>query len=229
MNKKIGVVEGSKSDTYAQKYVEKGCEIIKYNSRIDMIKAFDANEIDCAVVDKNHADVLAREYDTLEVLPDVLGEDSFAFYMLESKRVYTIMLNKALAALKENGTVDEIVNGYLSDPEYEYEFASEHDTSNGTFNISLDPSMYPYVYAADEEHPMPRGIAIALVDAICEYLGCGYTFMPVTTLSLNSTLYLGTADFSIGTFTPLTAEASGMAIVESDPIMTYSHAIVVKK
>ncbi len=229
VNKSIGVIKGSKSAAFAQVYTEAGCEIIEYNSRIDMIKAFDASEIDCAVVDKNHADALAKENEGFKVLDVTADEESYAFYMLDNKRVYTIMLNKALEELRENGVLDEIIKGYLSDPGYEYDFAQEVDDSNGSFTISIDPSSYPYVYAADEVHRMPRGIAIAIVDAVCEHLGCGYTFLPVTTGSLGSTLYMGTADFSIGSFVPASYEGLGMSVIESDPIMTYTHAIVAKK
>ena len=228
-NKKIGVVRGSESDTYSRKFIENGCEIIGYKSRLDMVKAFDADEIDCAIMDENHAKVLVSENDSLRVLENVSEQkESFGFYMLEAKRVYTIMLNKALAELKSNGTLDEIVNGYLSDPGYKYEFSEELDDSNGSFTISLDASLYPYVYAADKDHELPYGIALAVIDALCKHLGCGYTLYPVTTNSLNSTLHLGTADFAIGSFTPVHS-ASGAKVVKSDPILTYSHAIVVKK
>ncbi|MBQ4137681.1 MAG: transporter substrate-binding domain-containing protein, partial [Clostridia bacterium] len=188
ISKKIGVIRGSKSDEYSRKFTENGCEIIGFKSRLDMVKAFDAGEIDCAIMDENHAKEVVRENTNLKVLESVSEQkDSFGFYMLEAKRVYTIMLNKALAELKENGKLDEIVNGYLNDPEYEYDFPESFDTSNGFFKISLDPSLYPYVYAADEDHVMPYGIAIAVIDAVCEHLGCGYELVPVTSNSLNST------------------------------------------
>lgn len=228
-NVKIGVIDGSKSEALAQKYVENGCETVKFDSRNGIVEAFEAGEIDCTILDENLAKLLVKENDTLEIRGEALGEDTLTFSMPKSKKVYTIMLNKALAALKKDGTFDEIVNGYLSDPEYVYDFAEELDNSNGSFTISLDPGVYPYVFPADESHEIPRGIALALIDAICKYLGCDYTLLPVTSSSLASTLMMGLADFSVGSYDIPTKEAAGVEIVETDPILTYNHVIVVKK
>lgn len=227
-DKVIGVIEGSKSEQLVESYTENGCEIKPYSSRVEIVAAFESDEIDCAILDEYHAEAFVRDYGTYELLEDRLGEgDTFSFTTLASKKVYTIMLNKALSALRENGKLDSIVNGYLSDPEYKYEFAEELDNSNGTFTVSLDSSLYPYTYPADETHTDPRGIALAIIDAVCEHLGCDYVLLPTTTASLSSTLVLGVADFSIGSY--FFPEIQGMEIVETEPILTYKHAIVIKK
>lgn len=226
-NVKIGVIEGSKSETLVQKYTEKGCEIVSLSSRLDIAAAFENGDIDCAVMDENHAKQFVAENDFCEIRGESLGEDTLAFSTLQSNKVYHIMLNKALAALKEDGTIDKIVEGYLRDSEYAYEFADKLDNSNGSFVISIDPSMYPYVFPVDNEHDEPRGIELALIDAICKYLGCDYTLLTVTTASLSSSLRTGFADFSVGSYD--LGNDIGETILETDPILTYNHVIVVKK
>lgn len=227
-NVKIGVIDGSKGVDLANTYAERNCEIIRYDSRVELKEAFENDEIDCALLDENHAAAFVSDNDGYKLLDDRIGdEENYAFSTLATKKVYKIMLNKALATLREDGTLDSIVNGYLNDPEYVYEFATELDNSNGSFTIALDPSLYPYVYPADETHDMPRGIELAVIDAVCRYLGCDYTLITPTTSSLASTLITGIADFAIGSYILPTVE--DLEIVETDPVLTYRHAIVTKK
>lgn len=228
-NVKIGVIDCSKSEAFVQKYKENGCEIIELESRVEILKAFANGEIDCAIMDENHAKQLISETPELELRGEALGEDTLTFSVLKSNKVYKIMLDKALAALKADGTVDAIVNGYLNDPDYEYEFADKLDASNGSFMISIDSSMYPYVFPAEDEYDRPDGIALALIDAMCEYLGCDYSLATITTSSLSSSLRMGFSDFAIGSYALENMAGYEDDIVETEPILTYNHVIVVKK
>ncbi len=229
VNKKIGVIEGSETGAFAEKYTENGCEILKYSSYISLEEAFAQGKIDCAILDENFAKARASVNNTLEILPGTLGEGTYSFAAVKSKKVYNVMLNKALDVLIEDGTVDNIVNGYLNDYEYEYDFAQESDGSNGSFTIAIDPGAVPYVFPADESHENPRGISIALVDALCSSLGIEYTYLTVASTSLADALRMGVADFAIGAFDFKNDVEGNEEILQSTVLLTYNHVIVVKK
>lgn len=227
-NMKVGVIAGSKSELYAQKYTENGCEIIALSSRTEISESLANGEIDCAVMDENHARQFVAHNDFCEIKSEPFGEEAIAFSMLQSNKVYQIMLNKAIAALRADGTLDAIVEGYLNDPTgYNYEFSEKLDNGNGSFSIAIDPSMYPYVFPVDETHSEPFGIELAVIDAVCRYIGCDYSLLTLTTLSLSTALRVELADFAIGSYNP--QNEYGEAIVETEPILTYGYVIVVKK
>ncbi len=224
----IGVIESTKSDVFASKYTESGCEILKYSSYVTLEQALATGEIDCAVLDENHAKARIKKGADIKIVAKPLGQDTLTFATAKSKKIYNIMLNKALEALTAEGKVDEIVNAYLEDNDYVYKFAENVDGSNGSFTIALDPTQTPYVFPADESHEMPGGISLALIDTICEHLGCSYTLVPLSGSSLAPSLRMGMADFAIGSF-DLENGGDFEELQESNPILTYNHVIVIKK
>lgn len=229
-NKKIGVIASTKSDVFASKYTQNGCEILKYSSYIGLEKALEAGEIDCAVMDENTAKARAKQGAEIKIVEQAIGQDTLTFVTAESKRVYNVMLNKALESLTADGTIDEIINAYLEDNNYVYEYAENTDESNGSFTIVIDPAQVPYVFPSDETREKPGGINLALIDAICSSLGCGYTLLPLSGESLASSLRMGIADFAIGSFDLENTDQEGVELLmESTPVLTYNHVIVTKK
>ena len=228
-NLKIGVIESTKSDVFANKYTQNGCEILKYSSYIGLEEALGTGEIDCAILDENHANARIKSGADIKITAQPLGQDTLTFTTVKSKKIYNIMLNKALEELVADGKVEEIVTAYLEDDDYVYKFAENVDSSNGSFTIALDPTQTPYVFSADESHDMPGGISLALIDIICERLGCSYTLLPLSGSSLASSLRMGIADFAIGSFDLENVGGDFEEIQESTPILTYNHVIVIKK
>lgn len=228
-NKNIGVIRGSQSIPIAKVFSEEqGCTLTAFYNPDEFDKAFDSGTIDCAILDRNIANSFVKEYTGYTVSQDSVGEGHLTFSTLETKKIYKIMLDKALAALKEDGTLDEIVNGYLSDEAYEYELSKERDNSNGEFIIALDTEFLPYT--TDDGLNITGGLAVAVIDAVCVYLGCDYTILPITTSSMATALRTGTADFTVGSFDDQMNEYfKDTPIIESEPILTYDYAIVSKK
>ncbi len=226
--KNVGVIAGSKSSMNTEKYTVNGTVIVPFESSANIADALDSGEIEYAILDENHAKEFVKKNASYEICSEAFGEDAVAFSMLESNKVYSIMLQKALSALKADGTIDAIVDGYLNDPEYKYDFTKPLDNGNGTFIIAIDSSMYPYVVPYDVEHDgLPYGIELAIIDAVCRYVGCDYVLQTLTTESLPGALKMEIADFAIGSYDPL--NGYGENIIESAPLFTYAYVIVGKK
>ncbi len=229
VNLKIGVIESSTSDRVSQKYAENGCEILKYSSVNKLRAALESKEITCAIIDENIANAIIKEDNSFEIKGEPLAQDSIAFCATNDKKFYRVLFNKALAELKESGKLDEIINGYLSDPDYKYEYVTEGEANNGTITIALDSTLIPYVYPRDEKHEIPEGIYLALIDSLCASIGFKYSFATLTTSSLAGALRMGLADLAIGSFDLANPTSGTDTIEQTDPILSFNHIILVKK
>ena len=223
-NLNIGMIKNSKStDKLGSYHADKNCEFAEYPTLSGIDNAFALQEIDCAVLDRNVADSFASAYTGYTVLDDSLGEGAVTF--ATTSKIYKIMLDKALAALKENGTIDGIINSYFKDKNYKY-VPKELDDSNGDFLIALDVELTPY--CENDGEYVTGGIALSILDAICEYLGCNYTVLPATTAEIAKAIKNGTADFALGDFVTSTTNET-TEIFETEPVFTFDYAIVTKK
>ena len=228
-NIKIGVIEASTSDIIAQKYTETGCEILKYTSVNKLRAALSNKEIECAIIDENIANAIIREDSTFEIKGEPLAQDNITFAATKDKKFYRILFNKALTELKESGKLDEIVNGYLNNPDYKYEYLTEGEANNGTITIALDSTLIPYVYPADETREVPEGIYLALLDSLCGSIGFKCSFATLTISSLSGALRMGLADLALGSFDLDNTSQDIYAIEQTDPILSFNHVIMIKK
>ena len=224
----IGLIHSSKAVIELEKYVkENGCELLGFNSLSDLNEGLSLGAINCAVIDRNIADAFTAAYPGYSISSEAFGEGAVTFAALESKKVYTIMLDKAIAALKEDGTIDKIFDKYFKDKNHEYTH-KKLDNSNGEFIIAIDPNLAPYF--DNDGLNISGGPLLEILDAVCEYLGCDYTLLPVKTSDMTMTLINGNADFAIGDFDSGITELVGLRpILETKPVIAFDYVIVSKK
>ena len=220
----IGMVENSKStDLLSSYHTDNNCDFVEYPTLAGIESAFALEEIDCAVLDRNVANSFVQKYTGYTVLEDSLGEGAITF--ATTSKIYKIMLDKTLTALKEDGTIDSIVNSYFKDKNYKYA-PKELDDSNGDFLIAVDVELTPY--CENDGTYVTGGVAISILDAVCEYLGCNYTLFPATTSEIAKAIKNGTVDFALGDFITSTTNPTN-EVFETDPVITFDYAIVTKK
>ncbi len=223
-NLNIGMIKNSKStDTLSSYHTDKNCDFVEYPTLSGIDNAFTLKEIDCAILDRNIANSFASAYPGYTVLDDSVGEGAVTF--ATTSKIYKIMLDKTLTTLKENGTIDSILNSYFKDKNYKYT-PKELDDSNGDFLIALDVELTPY--CENDGTYVTGGVALSILDAICEYLGCNYTVLPATTAEIAKALKTGTADFALGDFITSTTNETN-ELLETEPVITFDYAIVTKK
>ncbi len=220
----IGMVKNSKStDVLSSYHTDKNCNFAEYPTLPDIDNAFTLKEIDCAVLDRNVANSFVSAYPGYTVLDDSVGEGAITF--ATTSKIYKIMLDKTLTALTADGTIDSIVNSYFKDKNYKYT-PKELDDSNGDFVIALDVELTPY--CENDGTYVTGGVALSILDAICEYLGCNYSLLPATTSEIAKALKTGTADFALGDFVTSTTSDTN-ELFETDPVITFDYAIVTNK
>ena len=228
-NLDIGIILGSGiSPELEYYYEEKNCEVFGYYTLADIQTAFKNGTIDCAVLDNNVANSFVETYSGYTASTEAVGEGKIEFVLSESKKAYQLMLDKAIDALTADGTIDGIVNGYFKDKNYKYT-PKNLDNSNGEFKIALDTPITPY--CENDGLNVTGGPALAILDAVCEYLGCSYKFVPTKTSDFASKLKNGTVDFALGDLHDevLKDENAKQTILKTKPVIEFDYVIVSKK
>ena len=113
--KKIGVQMGTTGDLYVTDNIE-GAVISRFSKGLDAAMDVMNGRLDAVVIDAAPAAEFAKVSDTLTVLPELLnsGNEQYAIALPKGEDETLAAFNKALAELKEDGTIDAILAKYLA-------------------------------------------------------------------------------------------------------------------
>lgn len=112
--KKIATQLGSTGESAAQEaYGEENVQ--SFNKNMDAIVALNNDKVDAVVLDVQAAEKFAEANDGLKVLEENLADDEYAMALDKNNDKLLEEVNKAIAELKEDGTLDEIINKYMED------------------------------------------------------------------------------------------------------------------
>ena len=85
-----------------------------YNKGADAVQALVSGKVDCVVIDSEPAKEFVEANDGLKILDTEYVEEEYAICVAKDNDVLLNQINEALDKLKSNGTIDEIVNKYIS-------------------------------------------------------------------------------------------------------------------
>ena len=110
--KKIGVQLGTTGDLLSSDMV--GDENVeRYNKGFEAVQALLQDKVDAVVIDGAPAKVFVAQSEGLVILEEALSQEEYAIAVKKGNTELLEKLNTALAELKEDGTIDEIVNKYI--------------------------------------------------------------------------------------------------------------------
>ncbi len=147
--KTIGVQLGTTGDIYASDYEEEGSTIERFNKGNDAIQALLQGKIDCVIIDEQPAKAFVANTTGLKILEEPFAEEDYAICVSKGKRRAVPQINEALAQLKADGTLDNIVKNYIGDDtkgQSPYESPADVDRSNGTLVMATNAYFEPYEY-----------------------------------------------------------------------------------
>ncbi len=113
---KIAVQEGTTGDTYVSEEVE-GAEISRFKRAVDAAMDLKNGKVDAVVIDDQVAKDLIAEMDGLKILDEALTEEQYAIAMPKGKADLVAQVNKVIADLQANGTMDTIKKAYIDKDE----------------------------------------------------------------------------------------------------------------
>ena len=110
---KIGVQQDTTGDIYTtDDYGDSA--VTRYNKGADAVQALVSGKVVCVVIDSEPAKEFVEANDGLKILDTEYVEEEYAICVAKDNDVLLNQINEALDKLKSNGTIDEIVNKYIS-------------------------------------------------------------------------------------------------------------------
>ena len=229
VGKKIGVQLGTTGDIYVSDYEgdEAGTVVERYNKANDAVMALKQGKIDCVVIDGQPAAKFVEKNDDLMILPDEFTQEEYAIAISKDNPELTAAINEALASMKEDGTLDNIIANYIGDDTkgtMPYEKDEDADRSNGKLVMATNAAFEPYEYY---EGTTIVGIDADMAQAVCDRLGYELEIQDMEFDSIINAVSSGKADIGVAGMT--VTEDRLKSIDFSDSYTTATQVVIVRK
>lgn len=170
---KIGVQIGTTGDIYASDYEKDGSGTIveRYNKGVDAVQALKLGKLDCVIIDEQPAKVFVEKNENLRLLEEEFANEDYAICIDKSNTELKEKINGALATLKENGTLIDIIENYTGSDEIKGTksyMKKDVKRPNGTLRVATNAAFPPYESYIDG---VMTGVDIDVMQAICDELG----------------------------------------------------------
>ena len=224
---KIGVQLGTTGDTYATTFEgdEAGTTIIRYPKGADAVQALKTNKIDCVIIDNLPAENFVAKNPDLMILEEEFTVEEYAI-ALKKNSALTEKINDALAKLKADGTLDQIIENYIGEDDVKGTMPyikKDVERPNGKLIMATNAYFPPYEYYSGGDIV---GIDADIAQAICDELGYELEIKDMEFDAIIPAIESGKADFG----------AAGMTVTEdrlknvdfTDSYATAKQVIIVK-
>lgn len=204
--KKIGVQLGTTGDTYvSDDYKDDGAtEIERYKKGADAVQSLKQGKIDCVVIDSEPAKAFVEQNKDLTILDTEYAAEEYAIAIAKDNSDLKEQINSALAELKSDGTLDQIVANYIGDDTVgtcPYESPADTDRSNGKLVMATNAAFKPYEYY---ENNKIVGIDAEMAQAVADKLGMELEILDMDFDAIINAVQSGKADIG----------AAGMTVTE---------------
>lgn len=204
--KTVGVQLGTTGDLMMSEEVGKAdglnlAGVEQYSKAADAVQALLTNKIDAVCIDDQVAkNFVAANPDELTMLDTAYSEESYAIAVSKDNPELTEKLNSAIAELKEDGTLDAILNKYIAKEEGATGYVSPEGTEypNGTLVMATNAAFDPYEYIENGE---VVGIDAEFAKALCDKLGYDLEIEDMEFDSIIAAVNSGKADFGMAGMT----------------------------
>jgi len=223
----IGVQMGTTGDIFASDYEKEGSTIERYNKGADAIVALNQNKIDCVIIDSEPAKAFVEANKGLKILDEAFAVEEYAICVSKKNSDLTKKINEALADLKEDGTIEQIIKNYIGDDTKgtcPYVSPADVDTSKGELHMATNAFFEPYEFYDGKK---VVGIDAMIAQAICDKLGYKLVIDDMDFDSIITAVQSGKADFGMAGMT--VTEERLKEIDFTDTYTTATQVIIVKE
>ena len=109
---KIGVQLGTTGDIYATDDFGKD-RVLSYNHGNEAVAALIGGSIDCVIIDNEPAKAFVANNEGLKILDTSYADEDYAICFAKDNTQLKDAVNKAIAELTEDGTIDSIIAKYI--------------------------------------------------------------------------------------------------------------------
>lgn len=222
--KRIGVQLGTTGDIYAEDVPDATIE--RFNKGADAVIALQQGKVDVVIIDDQPAKVFAEQNDDIQILDEPFEIEDYAICVSKDKPELTEAMNAAIKELKEDGTLQSILDYYIGGVETAKPYTSPAgvDHSKGTLTMATNAAFPPYEYWENEQI---MGVDPDFARAICDKMGYDLKIEDVDFDAIITSVQTGKADFG----------AAGMSVTEdrlknidfTESYCTATQVMIVKK
>lgn len=223
----IGVQLGTTGDIFASDYEEEGSTIERYNKGADAILALNQGKVDCVIIDNEPAKAFVEANEGLKILEEAFAVEDYAICISKDKKDLTAEFNSALADLKKDGIIDQIIKNYIGDDTKgtcPYVSPEDVDTSKGELHMATNAFFEPYEFYDGET---VVGIDAMIAQAICDKLGYKLVIDDMDFDAIITAVQEGKADFGMAGMT--VTDERLKEIDFTDTYTTATQVIIVKE
>ena len=231
-DKTVGVQLGTTGDIYMSDAVGNADDlniagVEEYNKAADAVQALLSGKIDAVCIDDQVAkNVVAVNPDSLVVLDTPYATEDYAACVAKGNDQLTEAMNAAIAELKNNGTLDAILDKYINKTEGAVGYVTPEGTEypNGELTMATNATFEPYEYIENGE---VIGLDVDFAKAICDQMGYKLVVEDMEFDAIIPAVQSGKADFGMAgmTVTPERAESINF----TDSYCTGVQSIIVRK
>lgn len=201
--KNIGVQIGTTGDIYASDYEgdKAGTKITRFNKGTDAVQALKQGKVDCVIIDEQPALAFINKNSELSILEEEFALEEYAICVAKENKELTSSINDALAKLKEDGTLAEIISNYIGDDtkgKSPYESPKDVNRENGTLTMATNVAFPPYEYY---ENGIATGIDVDMAQAVADELGMELVISDMEFDSIIIAVQSGKADIGVAGMT----------------------------
>lgn len=166
--KKIGVQLGTTGDIYATDI--KDVKMERFNKGADAVQSLKQGKIDCVIIDEQPAKVFVEKNSDLKILEEPFEDEEYAICIAKGNTELKDKINTALAELKKEGVINQIIDNYIGDNAGKTPYVSPEGTerSNGKLRMATNAEFPPYEYVEDNA---VIGIDVDMAQAVADKLG----------------------------------------------------------
>ena len=138
IGKQAGILSDTTTYQYLSGFEDEGVNVRSYSDADVMLSDITAGLADCAVMDQVTAENTVPKYSKLKTIDEpVISEDYSMITALESTALLDVM-NKAIDAIRQDGTIKSITDSYLLGTDYIYQSPEDIEYS-GHLILAVNP------------------------------------------------------------------------------------------
>ena len=171
--KRIGIPSGTSFDLIVEKRFPEA-DLLYFNNQSDLLTALAANKIDAFPSDEPVIRYIMNQRTDITYIPDYLEKFEFAYCFAKTEEGQRLcgQFSKFITGLKENGSLDALVNKWFSSDESIKTMPdiSSLSAENGILRLATDGDYMPFEYIRDGQLV---GYDIDIAAQFCQAYGYG--------------------------------------------------------
>lgn len=222
---KIGVQLGTTSDTKVSRmeHDKAGTQVERFTKTADAIQALLQGKVNCVVEDEQPAKAFVSQNDGLAILPHAYSTEPYAFCVAHGRRDLVKNINHALQLLRNDGTLDTIVNRHLAQKMSIAYQPKAIGRPNGVLVVATNATFQPYEYY---DNGRVVGIDIDIMQAVADVLGMTLSVEDMNFDAVVTSVQTGKADVGAAALTVTPDRLHNVSF--TDPYAHSRQVIIVK-